>query len=56
MCTLYLSKNHSHIHVSDILGGSGSVHVVMYPMSYKLVYAVLLSNDSLYLFVLVYIS
>ena len=27
MCTLYLSKNHSHIHVSDIVRGSGSVHV-----------------------------
>ena len=29
---------------------------VMYPMSYKLVHAVVLSNDSLYVFVLVYIS
>ena len=27
MCTLYLSKNHSHIHVSDIVRGSGSVHI-----------------------------
>ena len=23
----FLSKNHSHMHVSDIVGGSGSVHV-----------------------------
>ena len=29
---------------------------VMYSMSYKLVHAVVLSNDSLYVFVLVYIS
>ena len=29
---------------------------LMYPMSYKLVHAVVLSNDSLYVFVLVYIS
>ena len=27
MCTLYLSKDHRHIHVNDMLRGSGSVHV-----------------------------
>ena len=28
--------------------------IVMYPMSYKLVHAVVLSNDSLYVFVLIF--
>ena len=33
-----------------------AVLTVMYPMSYKLLHAVVLSNDSLYVFVLEYIS
>ena len=47
MVDLVICKN------EDPLENEGTV---MYPMSYKLVHAVVLSNDSLYVFVLVYIS
>ena len=40
------------MHLNSVL----QVVPVMYPTSYKLVHAVVLSNDALYVFVLVYIS
>ena len=40
------------MHLNSVL----QVVLVMYPTSCKLVHAVVLSNDALYVFVLVYIS